>query len=203
MCSDFLDKVYKDEYKDPKDLYREWANTYDNELAQNEYITPIRTAKALATFASDRSTPILDFGCGTGLSAEALISCGFSSIDGIDISSEMVGIARGKSIYRNLECFNPDKGIPVKQNEYSIITAIGVISVGAAPITIFDQVFDLLPPNGLFAFSFNEHSLMVPEYSLKVEQTVNEKKAEQLFCELGPHILKRDLKSMVYVIKKL
>ena len=116
MCSDFLDKVYKDEYKDPKDLYREWANTYDNELAQNEYITPIRTAKALATFASDRSTPILDFGCGTGLSAEALISCGFSSIDGIDISSEMVEIARGKSIYRNLECFNPDKGIPVKHN---------------------------------------------------------------------------------------
>ena len=203
MCSDFLDKVYKDEYKDPKDLYREWADTYDNELAQNEYITPIRTAKALATFASNRSTPILDFGCGTGLSAEALISCGFSSIDGIDISSEMVEIARGKNIYRNLECFNPDKGIPVKQNEYSIITAIGVISVGAAPITIFDQVFDLLPPNGLFAFSFNEHSLVVPEYSLKVEQTVKEKKAEQLFCELGPHILKRDLKSMVYVIKKL
>ena len=57
--------------------------------------------------------------------------------------------------------------------------------------------------NGLFAFSFNEHSLMVPEYSIKVEQTVKEKKAEQLFCELGPHILKRDLKSMVYVIKKL
>ena len=115
----------------------------------------------------------------------------------------MVEIARGKSIYRNLECFNPDKGIPVKQNEYSIITAIGVISVGAAPITIFDQVFDLLPQNGLFAFSFNEHSLMVPEYSLKVEQTVKEKRAEQLMCELGPHILRRDLKSMVYVIKKL
>ena len=203
MCSDILDKVYKDEYKNPKDLYREWADTYDNELAQNEYITPIRTAKALATFASEKSTPILDFGCGTGLSAEALISCGFSSIDGIDISSEMIEIARGKSIYRKLECFNPDKGIPVKQNEYSIITAIGVISVGAAPITIFDQVFDLLPQNGLFAFSCNEHSLMNPEYSLKVEQTVEEKKAEQLFCELGPHILKRDLKSMVYVIKKL
>ena len=44
---------------------------------------------------------------------------------------------------------------------------------------------------------------MVPEYSLKVEQTVNEEKAVQLFCELGPHILKRDLKSMVYIIKKL
>ena len=197
-----MDKVYEDEYKDPKDLYREWADTYDNELAQNEYITPIRTAKALATFISNKSTPILDFGCGTGLSAEALLSCGFSSIDGVDISSEMIEIARG-SIYRNLQCFNPDTGIPVKQNEYSIIAAIGVISVGAAPISIFDQVFDLLPQNGLFAFSFNEHSLMVPEYSLKVEQTVKEKKAEQLFCELGPHILKRDLKSMVYVIKKL
>ena len=203
MCSGFLDKVYKDEYKDPKDLYREWADTYDNELAQNEYITPIRTAKALATFISNKSTPILDFGCGTGLSAEALLSCGFSSIDGVDISSEMIEIARGKSIYRNLQCFNPDRGIPVKQNEYSIIAAIGVISVGAAPISVFDQVFDLLPKNGLFAFSFNEHSLMVPEYSLKVEHTVKEKKAEQLFCELGPHILKRDLKSMVYVIRKL
>ena len=125
------------------------------------------------------------------------------SIDGIDISNEMIEIAREKRIYRNLECFNPNKSIPVKKNEYSIITAIGVISVGAAPISIFDEVFDLLPKDGLFAFSFNEHSLMVPEYSLKVEQTVNEKKAVQLFCELGPHILKRDLKSMVYIIKKL
>lgn len=203
MCTDFLDKVYKAEYKDPKDLYRDWADTYDSELTQNEYITPSRTANALAIFASNKSAPILDFGCGTGLSAEALISCDFSTIDGIDISSEMIEIAREKGIYRNLECFNPDKSIPVKKNEYSIITAIGVISVGAAPISIFDQVFDLLPQNGLFAFSFNEHSLMVPEYSLKVEQTVKEKKAEQLFCELGPHILKRDLKSMVYVIKKL
>lgn len=176
MCADFLDKVYKAEYKDPRDLYRDWADTYDNELAQNEYTTPIRTAKALTKFVSNKSTSILDFGCGTGLSAEALISCGFSNIDGIDISNEMIEIAREKRIYRNLECFNPDKGIPVKKNEYSIITAIGVISVGAAPISIFDEVFDLLPKDGLFAFSFNEHSLMVPEYSLKVEQTVNEKK---------------------------
>ena len=176
MCADFLDKVYKTEYKDPRDLYRDWADTYDNELAHNEYTTPIRTAKALTKFVSNKSTSILDFGCGTGLSAEALISCGFSTIDGIDISNEMIEIAREKRIYRNLECFNPDKGIPVKKNEYSIITAIGVISVGAAPISIFDEVFDLLPKDGLFAFSFNEHSLMVPEYSLKVEQTVNEKK---------------------------
>ena len=152
MCSDFLDKVYKDEYKDPKDLYREWADTYDNELAQNEYITPIRTARALATFAFNKSTTILDFGCGTGLSAEALISCGFSSIDGIDISNEMIEIAQRKRIYRNLECYTPDKGMPIKQNEYSIITAIGVISVGAAPITIFDQVFDLLPQNDYLLF---------------------------------------------------
>ena len=41
------------------------------------------------------------------------------------------------------------------------------------------------------------------DFLSKKEQTVNEKKAVQLFCELGPHILKRDLKSMVYVIKKL
>ena len=41
------------------------------------------------------------------------------------------------------------------------------------------------------------------DYADHIEQIVNEKKAVQLFCELGPHILKRDLKSMVYIIKKL
>ena len=54
MCADFLDKVYKAEYKDPRDLYRDWADTYDNELAENEYTTPIRTAKALTKFVSKR-----------------------------------------------------------------------------------------------------------------------------------------------------
>ena len=201
MCADFLDKVYKTEYKDPRDLYRDWADTYDNELAHNEYTTPIRTAKALTKFVSNKSTSILDFGCGTGLSAEALISCGFSNIDGIDISNEMIEIAREKRIYRNLECFNPDKGIPVKKNQYFIITAIGVISVGAAPISIFDEVFDLLPKDGLFAFSFNEHSLMVPEYSLKVEQTVNEKSSATILRTRTAHFKTRFKVNGIYYQK--
>ena len=55
----------------------------------------------------------------------------------------------------------------------------------------------------LYREYFNRLGKECTEYSLKVEQTVNEKKAVQLFSELGPHILKRDLKSMVYIIKKL
>ena len=152
---------------------------------------------------TNQSEVILDYGCGTGLSGSALQAVGFTNIDGLDVSQEMVSLAEKKSIYKKLTVFDPSTKIPVHADQYKIITAIGVIGAGAAPLEVFDNLFSLLPPSGLFAFSFNDHTLSDPNYEEKVNQCLSSGQAIILHKSYGNHLPKANLKSNIYILKKL
>ena len=203
MVKSFLKHVYSGGTNDSRELYASWAATYDEEVQKNGYVTPKRIANALKEIVTDKSDFILDYGCGTGLSGYALKAVGFESIDGLDVSKEMVVLAEEKSIYRNLKVFDPSDEIPIHSNQYKIITAIGVIGAGAAPLQVFDSLFALLPQNGLFAFSFNDHTLNDPSYEKKVESCLSKGYAIMLHKSYGNHLPKANLKSNIYILKKL
>lgn len=200
---DFLDKVYANTSDDTRDLYAQWSTSYDQEVAENGYATPSRVAKALASHVEDLRTPVLDYGCGTGLSGMALRKVGFSNLHGIDVSKEMVTIANDKKAYQTLRVFDPDAEPPLKTGEFEIITAIGVIGIGAAPLTIFDTIISLLVPGGLFAFSFNDHTLADPAFEAKVSDSVDTGEAKLILREYGDHLPGAGLKSNVYILKIL
>lgn len=203
MAKNYLQDVYDGGTTDSRELYASWAATYDYEVQKNGYVTPKRVATALKEVVTNQSELILDYGCGTGLSGLALQLVGFKNIDGLDVSQEMVSLAKKKSIYRNLKIFNPNTEIPVHPEQYQIITAIGVIGAGAAPLQIFDDLFYLLPRGGLFAFSFNDHTLSDPDYEKKVEQYLNGGYALLIHKSYGSHLPKANLKSNIYILKKL
>lgn len=202
MGETFLDKAYDRGTSDTRSLYAAWAATYDQEISENGYATPARTAKALRKFSRDPAAPILDFGCGTGLSGLALRMEGFSTIDGLDVTPQMLELAREKSVYRDLTLSDPDKPLTIATGAYAAITAIGVIGVGAAPITVFDSIMRSLGKGGLFAFSFNDHALAKPEFETKVSEWVDCGAARLLFREYGDHLPKAGIKSNVYVVEK-
>tara|TARA_B100001057_G_scaffold322051_1_gene322261 strand:+ start:127 stop:738 length:612 start_codon:yes stop_codon:yes gene_type:complete len=203
MAKNYLEDVYVGGTDDSRELYASWAATYDKEVRENGYVTPERVADALKEVVIDQSDFILDYGCGTGLSGSALQAVGFKNIDGLDVSQEMVNLAEKKSIYKNLRVFDPSDEIPVYSDQYKIITAIGVIGAGAAPLQIFDSLFSLLPPNGLFAFSFNDHTLNDPNYEKKVKLCLDSGHASILHKSYGSHLPKANLKSNIYILKKL
>jgi predicted TPR repeat methyltransferase len=203
MTKSYLNDVYDGGTNDSRELYASWASTYDNEVQKNGYVTPERVANALKDIVTNQSELILDYGCGTGLSGFALQAVGFANIDGLDVSQEMVTLAEKKSIYKTLKVFDPSTKIPVQADQYKIITAIGVIGAGAAPLEVFDNLFSLLPPNGLFAFSFNDHTLSDPNYEEKVNQCLNSGQAITLHKSYGNHLPKAKLKSNIYILKKL
>ena len=128
MSYNFLDKIYKsNSYSTSKDLYQKWAPSYDDELTENKYVTPLRCAQILSNYIKNKNIKILDIGCGTGLSGFALKKNGFKSIDGLDLSEEMLKIAEQKKIYQSL--FNFDLNNPTDFNhKYDAIIAAGVIS---------------------------------------------------------------------------
>ena len=203
MAKNYLKDVYVGGTDDSRELYASWAATYDKEVQENGYVTPQRVANALKEVVRDQSEHILDYGCGTGLSGSALQAVGFENIDGLDVSHEMVILAEKKSIYKDLRVFDPSNEIPVYPDQYKIITAIGVIGAGAAPLKTFDSLFALLPPDGLFAFSFNDHTLNDPNYEKKVKQCLDRGHAAILHKSYGSHLPKANLKSNIYILKKL
>ena len=146
--------------------------------------------------------PILDFGCGTGLSGLALKLGGYQVIDGMEPNPEMLDLARGKDIYRTLTLMDIDDETPVAQGSYAAITAIGVIGTGAAPASTLDLLMNALNPGGLLAFSLNDHALADRQYTSRLNQWLDCGAARLRFQEHGPHLPKQNLESTVYVLEK-
>ncbi|MGV6805078.1 MAG: class I SAM-dependent DNA methyltransferase [Ruegeria sp.] len=201
------DKFLKDTYdlNTPQEThahYQKWAASYEDEVGEHGYATPGRVAEALWTYFPQGQTPILDFGCGTGLSGVALKHAGFQVVDGMDPTAEMLKGAKAKGVYRNLHAFEITDPNPIKQGSYQAITAIGVIGAGAAPPETFDLLMKALPKGGMLAFSFNDHTLEDPTYTGRLNEWLDMGAARLLFREHGPHLPGLDLKSDVYIVEK-
>lgn len=203
MTNEFLNKAYGARDTDAtRELYDAWAASYEAEVANNGYATPGRCAAALAEHLSDKKAPILDFGCGTGLSGLALKLGGFETIDGVDLSLDMLEVAKTKQIYRTLSHTEADAELPGKPGDYAAIAAVGVIGAGAAPIAVFDTLMNGLDSGGFLVFSFNDHALADYANEGKLNEWLDCGAARLLVREYGPHLPGIDLKSNVYVIEK-
>lgn len=201
----FLDRAYGlEDAENTKDFYKEWAATYEAETRANGYVTPTRCAAALAALATDKSAPLLDLGCGTGLSGKAFSDVGFTTIDGSDFSAEMLAYARTKQgVYRTLILGDLNNPLPGAPGEYANIAAVGVFSPGHAPPEMIDEVMSKLPAGGCFVFSLNDHALEIPGYQRHMDELVDSGKAEVAFREYGDHLPKREIKAEVVVLRRL
>ncbi len=197
-----LDRAYKlDSVNETRDFYADWAATYDAEIAENGYATPKRCAEAVSKFSSSDAV-VLDTGCGTGLSGLALRAAGFAHIDGFDITDEMLNVARGRDLYRNIWLAEAGAQIDVSRGPYDVIAAIGVIGNGAAPVTFFYDIIKQMNRGSFFVFSFNDHTLEDPQFEGALNNTLDTGGYGLVFKEYGPHFPKRDMNSNVYVMQR-
>jgi len=182
-------------------VYSDWADSYDSDLARRGYHTPKRIAAALRAQMSDDG-PVLDFGCGTGLSGVALQAQGFAPLHGTDITAEMVDKAREKTLYEHIWVGTPGEP-PCPAGTYQAIVATGVISLGAAPPETLDLVAAALAPGNLLAFSFNDPTLEDGSYDVKLTEAVQAGTFEVLSREHGPHLDDLNMGSDVIVTRRL
>jgi predicted TPR repeat methyltransferase len=183
--------------EETRDLYTNWAATYDADVTGAGYATPARLAEALAGHCPDLTAPLLDFGCGTGLSGQALRGAGFTTLDGTDITPEMLEKAADRGIYRKLWPSDPGDAPPAG---YATIAAIGVVSLGAAPASTLATLLGALAPGGLLGFSYNDATLADAGYMAALEAAQSD--ADRIHDAYGPHLPARDMGSRVYVLRK-
>lgn len=195
----FLDRVYKaDTSAGVERLYDDWAGSYDAELTENGYATPARIARAMRMTGC--AEPVLDLGCGTGLSGVAMRAEGFQVIDGTDLSPGMLEQARAKEIYRDL--WVTDAEAPLPAGRYATLAAVGVVSPGAGGPELLDVMAAALPRGGHMAFSFNDHALADRTYTARLNEQVDCGALRLLLAEHGDHIPEIGVKSTIYVLEK-
>lgn len=183
-------------------VYADWAANYDKDVGEWGYATPVRVAVALRQVGARPDKPILDFGCGTGLSGMALKTVGFDVIDGTDISPEMLEKAEERACYRQVWVGEPGSMGHVKRGQYPVISACGVVSMGAAPPETLHMLIDAVPSGGHLAFSYNDATLEAREYTDALDVAVLDPEIELVFEEHGPHLPAKDMKSTVYVLTR-
>ncbi|MEO0999797.1 MAG: methyltransferase domain-containing protein, partial [Pseudomonadota bacterium] len=166
------------------------------------YASPRRCAEALAEFVEDKSAPVLDIGCGTGLSGAAFRAAGFETLDGLDLSAEMLAQAEARGIYRRLTQVTLEDPLPIPPGAYATIAAVGVFSPSHAPAETIDRVLEILPSGGHFVFTLNDHAMAEGSYTFRLREICDAGVAFQMFEEYGEHLPGEGLKSTVYVLRK-
>jgi SAM-dependent methyltransferase len=115
---------------DNSDYYDSFASTYDKEFADAlGWHYPAAIAATYRDVAIMSDTPIADIGCGTGLVASAL-NCPREQIDGIDISAEMLSVAKEKQLYRSLYEVDLSKSLNAIENGYGAVLSAGTFTSG-------------------------------------------------------------------------
>jgi predicted TPR repeat methyltransferase len=151
---------------DPETLakfYDDWATDYDQDI-KADYLSPammVRTLReAIASndafaWASEPSVSVVDAGCGTGLTGVALAKAGYTTIDGVDLSVEMIAQATKTGVYRTLESGFDLLQTPQERwrGAYDLVTIAGVFTVGHVPPDALVNVVALARPGGLVIVS--------------------------------------------------
>ena len=147
------------------EVYRDWAKKYDydNDHVLGTVSQP-KSVNLLSTRLKDKTAKIIDVGCGTGLVGEKLKAKDFIYFDGIDISKDMLSIAKSRG-YRNLFLGSLNKQLPVFDDAYDAAMCIGVFTHGHVSSDRFNELCRIVKPGGYVCFTINEG--VFEEYGFK------------------------------------
>ena len=139
--------------KDVKTLYRAWANTYDMGFGNGQgYQLPRLVAQAFV--AAGGTGRVLDVGAGTGLVAEQLIAANITSIDGLDLSKDMLSVAHMKAIYGGLFAGDVNEPLAVEGGYQGVVSA-GTFTLGHVGPTAISNLLDVAVNGAVFVISVN------------------------------------------------
>ncbi|MEO1431171.1 MAG: class I SAM-dependent methyltransferase [Cyanobacteria bacterium J06632_19] len=134
-------------------LYTKWASNYDQELVNEcNYIAPQKIAEVLLRFVS-QDAKILDAGAGTGLVGKILSQQGYSHLEAMDISAEMLQEAREKNVYTELYQKVMGEPLGFSDDSFDAIISVGVFTYGHAPSSSFDELIRITKPGGYIIFT--------------------------------------------------
>jgi predicted TPR repeat methyltransferase len=152
-----LAKVYSAQSAEElADAYAAWSNDYDRETAQSGYCLPFMITAWVARHVARGDGPILDAGCGTGLSGPYLQALGYAALEGLDLSEQMLALAAARGSYRTLEKAALGGPLPWPDGYFAAVFSAGVFTEGHAPASSLTELVRITRPGGHLVFTVRD-----------------------------------------------
>lgn len=141
---------------DNRVYYDAFAETYDTDFVEAMgYSYPTTVAAIYLREAGRDDIPVADIGCGTGIVAEAL-GLPAQSIDGIDISPEMLRLAEEKGLYRRLIAADLTQSLDLLGRDYGGVVSAGTFTHGHLGPEPMCNLLTIVRSGALFVIGINE-----------------------------------------------
>jgi len=156
--------------------YQDWTdnNQYNKDMVDWNYIAPKETVSILKKYVFNKNSKILDAGCGTGLVGIELKKYGYSNIEGVDFSQNMLNLVP-QSIYKKIEKIDLNKALKFKDNIYDVIMCVGTFTYGHVKPQALDELIRITKNNGFICFTINEGIYEEYGFDNKIKELSNNK----------------------------
>lgn len=199
---EFLDKIYAlEDDRDVRSFYDDAAKQYDDILVSEiGYVSPTICAQAIAPYLPDKSSTLIDLGCGTGLAGDAMAALGYESIDGVDFSAEMLAVAQSRNCYSKLIVADLNAEIDIPSGSYAAAISVGVFGQHVLPPAL-DEAVRIVAPGGFICFSVNERAFDDYGFRDKVEALKAGNKTTCLSLTREPYHVNENIHGWVCLLR--
>jgi predicted TPR repeat methyltransferase len=202
--SEFVDAAYHlDDEASMVDFYRKWAADYDHQMLDElGYTSPTKIAQQLIQYLPDTQSMIFDIGCGTGLTCVFLAEKGYTNLDGIDLSPDMVRVASERGIYRELLVGDVNQALERNDESYDAAISSGTFTHGHVGPEPLDEIFRILKPGGILACTIHQDLWTSMGFEEKLAALTAKDIASPVSCEMDSYYKDRDPEGWFCVYRK-
>ncbi|MDB4111062.1 methyltransferase domain-containing protein [Yoonia sp.] len=137
-----------------KALYRTWSHSYDVVFSDSQgYQLPRKVAAAFV--GAGGMGPVLDVGAGTGLVGGLLRRMNIKDINGIDLSEDMLDVARMKGDYRGLYAGDVTQPLELVDAPYMGVVSAGTFTLGHVGPDALGHLLNIAASGAVFVISVN------------------------------------------------
>jgi SAM-dependent methyltransferase len=166
---------------DVRSGYGEWVATYEQTVAD---AMDIHLLESLGEVPWETIRRAADLGCGTGRTGAWLRERGIASIDGVDLTPEMLDVARAREVYATLtEADVADTGLP--SGAYDLVVTCLVDEHLAELRPLYVEARRIARPDGIYVLvGFHPHFIMASGMPTHYDMGTGEPVAIQTYVHL-------------------
>ena len=161
-----------------REAYDAWAKTYARQIMVDYgWSGPRLIVEQVRPLLADNAA-ILDAGAGTGAVGLVAREAGFTTMDAMDLSLDMLEIAREHGIYRDIRVGVLGQALDYETDSYDAVLSAGVFTPGHAPPEGLDELVRIVKPGGAICFTLR-HDVTPPGFTEAFERLTGEGRWER------------------------